>query len=205
MNEWITLWRCPFLLWLWRTLDHSYLDNERWGWWFPFCSSRDLLWYNNSCFSGCKLRFLHLLMAYNFTVSEHSGSDRSFGTDPFGMEPFQCLKGSESIFLPSPLSSSWIVSKPTTSMALICLDTSFLGLHLVRKIPTHIYPSAPDLCLLLQDEGWLMGVKESDWIQHKELDQCRGVFPENFTERVQWKPSPPAAFLLEESKWSQNW
>ncbi|NWV73655.1 BIN1 protein, partial [Dasyornis broadbenti] len=36
-----------------------------------------------------------------------------------------------------------------------------------------------------QDEGWLMGVKESDWIQHKELNQCRGVFPENFTERVQ--------------------
>uniref|UniRef100_A0A8C7EF89 Bridging integrator 1 n=1 Tax=Nothoprocta perdicaria TaxID=30464 RepID=A0A8C7EF89_NOTPE len=36
-----------------------------------------------------------------------------------------------------------------------------------------------------QDEGWLMGVKESDWMQHKELDQCRGVFPENFTERVQ--------------------
>ncbi|XP_033017627.1 myc box-dependent-interacting protein 1 isoform X12 [Lacerta agilis] len=36
-----------------------------------------------------------------------------------------------------------------------------------------------------QDEGWLMGVKESDWLQHKELDQCRGVFPENFTERVQ--------------------
>ncbi|KAM6307284.1 myc box-dependent-interacting protein 1 isoform 1-T1 [Aegotheles albertisi] len=36
-----------------------------------------------------------------------------------------------------------------------------------------------------QDEGWLMGVKEADWIQHKELEQCRGVFPENFTERVQ--------------------
>ncbi|KAM9380692.1 myc box-dependent-interacting protein 1 isoform 5-T5 [Phaethornis superciliosus] len=36
-----------------------------------------------------------------------------------------------------------------------------------------------------QDEGWLMGVKESDWIQRKELEQCRGVFPENFTERVQ--------------------
>ncbi|XP_042308078.1 myc box-dependent-interacting protein 1 isoform X9 [Sceloporus undulatus] len=36
-----------------------------------------------------------------------------------------------------------------------------------------------------QDEGWLMGVKETDWLQHKELDQCRGVFPENFTERVQ--------------------
>ncbi|XP_021779168.1 myc box-dependent-interacting protein 1 isoform X27 [Papio anubis] len=35
-----------------------------------------------------------------------------------------------------------------------------------------------------QDEGWLMGVKESDWNQHKELEKCRGVFPENFTERV---------------------
>ncbi|XP_065788023.1 myc box-dependent-interacting protein 1 isoform X4 [Muntiacus reevesi] len=36
-----------------------------------------------------------------------------------------------------------------------------------------------------QDEGWLMGVKETDWNQHKELEKCRGVFPENFTERVQ--------------------
>ncbi|KAI5941764.1 myc box-dependent-interacting protein 1 isoform X22 [Manis javanica] len=36
-----------------------------------------------------------------------------------------------------------------------------------------------------QDEGWLMGIKESDWNQHKELQRCRGVFPENFTERVQ--------------------
>ncbi|XP_019326482.1 PREDICTED: myc box-dependent-interacting protein 1 isoform X3 [Aptenodytes forsteri] len=41
------------------------------------------------------------------------------------------------------------------------------------------------LSKLQRDEGWLMGVKESDWIQHKELDHCRGVFPENFTERVQ--------------------
>ncbi|KAM6178770.1 myc box-dependent-interacting protein 1 isoform 3-T3 [Rhynchocyon petersi] len=36
-----------------------------------------------------------------------------------------------------------------------------------------------------QDEGWLMGVKESDWNQHKELEKYQGVFPENFTERVQ--------------------
>lgn len=69
-------------------------------------------------------------------------------------------------------------------MALV-IPWHLLGLHCVRKIPAHIYPLAPDLYLLLQDEGWLMGVKESDWIQHKELDQCRGVFPENFTERVQ--------------------
>lgn len=35
-----------------------------------------------------------------------------------------------------------------------------------------------------QDEGWLMGVKESDWQQGKDLEQHRGVFPENFTEKV---------------------
>lgn len=51
-------------------------------------------------------------------------------------------------------------------------------------------PLSPSLCdlgalLHSQDEGWLMGVKESDWNQHKELEKCRGVFPENFTERVQ--------------------
>ncbi|XP_050975510.1 LOW QUALITY PROTEIN: myc box-dependent-interacting protein 1 [Labeo rohita] len=34
-----------------------------------------------------------------------------------------------------------------------------------------------------QDEGWLMGVKESDWIQNKDLGK-KGVFPENFTQRM---------------------
>ncbi|XP_067299590.1 myc box-dependent-interacting protein 1 isoform X5 [Pseudorasbora parva] len=34
-----------------------------------------------------------------------------------------------------------------------------------------------------QDEGWLMGVRESDWIQHKDLGK-KGVFPENFTQRI---------------------
>ncbi|XP_069472881.1 myc box-dependent-interacting protein 1 isoform X8 [Ambystoma mexicanum] len=35
-----------------------------------------------------------------------------------------------------------------------------------------------------QDEGWLTGVKESDWQQSKDLEQHRGVFPENFTDKV---------------------
>ncbi|CAH2305126.1 myc box-dependent-interacting 1 isoform X5 [Pelobates cultripes] len=34
-----------------------------------------------------------------------------------------------------------------------------------------------------QDEGWLMGIKESDWLQNKEFEKHRGVFPENFTEK----------------------
>ncbi|KAM4626449.1 myc box-dependent-interacting protein 1 isoform 7-T7 [Discoglossus pictus] len=36
-----------------------------------------------------------------------------------------------------------------------------------------------------QDEGWLMGIKESDWLQKKDFEQYRGVFPENFTEKYQ--------------------
>uniref|UniRef100_A0A4W5NKK4 SH3 domain-containing protein n=1 Tax=Hucho hucho TaxID=62062 RepID=A0A4W5NKK4_9TELE len=34
-----------------------------------------------------------------------------------------------------------------------------------------------------QDEGWLMGMKEEDWIQSKE-SAIKGVFPENFTSRL---------------------
>lgn len=34
-----------------------------------------------------------------------------------------------------------------------------------------------------QDDGWLMGVKESHWLEHKDLS-IKGVFPENFTQRV---------------------
>ncbi|XP_076602451.1 myc box-dependent-interacting protein 1 isoform X4 [Chaetodon auriga] len=34
-----------------------------------------------------------------------------------------------------------------------------------------------------QDDGWLMGIKESDWQQDKE-NAVKGVFPENFTQRL---------------------
>ncbi|KAM6934054.1 myc box-dependent-interacting protein 1 [Xenentodon cancila] len=34
-----------------------------------------------------------------------------------------------------------------------------------------------------QDEGWLMGMKEGDWQQNKEKS-AKGVFPENFTQRL---------------------
>ncbi|KAL7891072.1 hypothetical protein AOLI_G00005480 [Acnodon oligacanthus] len=33
-----------------------------------------------------------------------------------------------------------------------------------------------------QDEGWLLGVKESHWLLNKDLT-AKGVFPENFTQR----------------------
>ncbi|XP_062383676.1 myc box-dependent-interacting protein 1b isoform X6 [Sardina pilchardus] len=33
-----------------------------------------------------------------------------------------------------------------------------------------------------QDDGWLLGVKESHWLANKNLS-ARGVFPENFTQR----------------------
>uniref|UniRef100_A0A4W5K210 SH3 domain-containing protein n=1 Tax=Hucho hucho TaxID=62062 RepID=A0A4W5K210_9TELE len=34
-----------------------------------------------------------------------------------------------------------------------------------------------------QDEGWLMGMKQEDWIQNKQ-SALKGVFPENFTSRL---------------------
>ncbi|XP_061579687.1 myc box-dependent-interacting protein 1 isoform X3 [Cololabis saira] len=34
-----------------------------------------------------------------------------------------------------------------------------------------------------QDDGWLMGMKEGDWQQKKE-NAAKGVFPENFTQRL---------------------
>uniref|UniRef100_A0A7N5ZX81 Myc box-dependent-interacting protein 1 n=1 Tax=Anabas testudineus TaxID=64144 RepID=A0A7N5ZX81_ANATE len=33
-----------------------------------------------------------------------------------------------------------------------------------------------------QDDGWLMGLKESQWLEKKEIS-AKGVFPENFTQR----------------------
>uniref|UniRef100_A0A671RZT4 Myc box-dependent-interacting protein 1 n=1 Tax=Sinocyclocheilus anshuiensis TaxID=1608454 RepID=A0A671RZT4_9TELE len=34
-----------------------------------------------------------------------------------------------------------------------------------------------------EDDGWLMGVKESHWLQNKNL-LAKGVFPENFTQKL---------------------
>ncbi|XP_053326692.1 myc box-dependent-interacting protein 1 isoform X8 [Spea bombifrons] len=36
-----------------------------------------------------------------------------------------------------------------------------------------------------QDDGWLMGIKEDDWLQNKDFEQHKGVFPENFTDKYQ--------------------
>ncbi|KAM8766027.1 amphiphysin isoform 2-T2 [Rhynchonycteris naso] len=35
-----------------------------------------------------------------------------------------------------------------------------------------------------QAAGWLVGVKESDWLQYRDLASCKGLFPENFTRRL---------------------
>uniref|UniRef100_UPI00358F2E6F amphiphysin isoform X1 n=1 Tax=Myxine glutinosa TaxID=7769 RepID=UPI00358F2E6F len=36
-----------------------------------------------------------------------------------------------------------------------------------------------------QDVGWLMGIKEADWLAHHTLDKLHGVFPENYTSRME--------------------
>lgn len=52
-------------------------------------------------------------------------------------------------------------------------------------IHTHIQwdNDSSSFCLCAQDEGWVMGVKESHWLQNKNL-LAKGVFPENFTQKL---------------------
>ncbi|XP_041421346.1 amphiphysin L homeolog isoform X9 [Xenopus laevis] len=35
-----------------------------------------------------------------------------------------------------------------------------------------------------QEAGWLTGVKETDWLQHKDAEAYKGLFPENFTRKL---------------------
>lgn len=59
------------------------------------------------------------------------------------------------------------------------LDSDELGLQL-GDVVFVLPPDSGDE----QDSGWLLGIKEADWITHKDLDGHKGVFPENFTVRV---------------------
>uniref|UniRef100_A0A8C7XRS6 Bridging integrator 1a n=1 Tax=Oryzias sinensis TaxID=183150 RepID=A0A8C7XRS6_9TELE len=45
--------------------------------------------------------------------------------------------------------------------------------------------ATPDISVTspTEDDGWLMGMKEDDWKQNKE-NAAKGVFPENFTQRL---------------------
>lgn len=43
-------------------------------------------------------------------------------------------------------------------------------------------PESP--VVVLQDAGWLVGVKEADWLQYRDLATYKGLFPENFTRRL---------------------
>uniref|UniRef100_A0A8C7K047 Myc box-dependent-interacting protein 1 n=1 Tax=Oncorhynchus kisutch TaxID=8019 RepID=A0A8C7K047_ONCKI len=72
-------------------------------------------------------------------------------------------------------------------------------LHCVQVTTMHDYAAndsdelemkAGDIVLVVafdnpeeQDEGWLMGMKQEDWIQNKQ-SSLKGVFPENFTSRL---------------------
>uniref|UniRef100_A0A3Q3EBR2 Bridging integrator 1a n=1 Tax=Labrus bergylta TaxID=56723 RepID=A0A3Q3EBR2_9LABR len=69
-------------------------------------------------------------------------------------------------------------------------DTSTLT-KLPSSFPIHeLEMKAGDVVLVIpfdnaeeQDDGWLMGMKEDDWHQNKE-NAAKGVFPENFTQRL---------------------
>ncbi|XP_053322097.1 amphiphysin isoform X1 [Spea bombifrons] len=35
------------------------------------------------------------------------------------------------------------------------------------------------------EAGWLAGIRESDWLQHKDVNAYKGLFPENFTKKIE--------------------
>ncbi|TKS67330.1 Myc box-dependent-interacting protein 1 [Collichthys lucidus] len=55
----------------------------------------------------------------------------------------------------------------------------------VAPEPTEQAPEPAEMPpgFLFKDDGWLMGLKEDDWLQNKE-NSTKGVFPENFTQRL---------------------
>ncbi|XP_063261176.1 amphiphysin [Prinia subflava] len=36
-----------------------------------------------------------------------------------------------------------------------------------------------------QEAGWLTGIKESDWLQYRDVNSYKGLFPENFTRHLE--------------------
>ncbi|NXN06665.1 AMPH protein, partial [Indicator maculatus] len=36
-----------------------------------------------------------------------------------------------------------------------------------------------------QEAGWLTGIKESEWLQYRDVDSYKGLFPENFTRHLE--------------------
>uniref|UniRef100_A0A8B9JEJ1 Myc box-dependent-interacting protein 1 n=1 Tax=Astyanax mexicanus TaxID=7994 RepID=A0A8B9JEJ1_ASTMX len=78
----------------------------------------------------------------------------------------------------SPQSVTPSLSKPFTLHDYAATDSDELDLKsgdIVLVLPF----DNPDE----QDDGWLLGVKESNWLQNKDLT-AKGVFPENFTQRL---------------------
>uniref|UniRef100_A0A671S0T0 Myc box-dependent-interacting protein 1 n=1 Tax=Sinocyclocheilus anshuiensis TaxID=1608454 RepID=A0A671S0T0_9TELE len=79
------------------------------------------------------------------------------------------------------------------------LASSPFHLYIISILMMHDYGAtdsdeldlkAGDIVLVLpfanpdeEDDGWLMGVKESHWLQNKNL-LAKGVFPENFTQKL---------------------
>lgn len=41
------------------------------------------------------------------------------------------------------------------------------------------------LSFALQEAGWLTGIKESEWLQYRDANSYKGLFPENFTRRLE--------------------
>uniref|UniRef100_A0A7N8XTV0 Myc box-dependent-interacting protein 1 n=1 Tax=Mastacembelus armatus TaxID=205130 RepID=A0A7N8XTV0_9TELE len=96
------------------------------------------------------------------------------------------------------LSTAQQVRSPTTSTD-AALGAFIVSVYLLQVMTVHDYTATDgdelelkigDVVLVLafdnpeeQDDGWLLGLKESHWLQKKDVS-AKGVFPENFTQKV---------------------
>uniref|UniRef100_A0A3B3TCN7 Bridging integrator 1 n=1 Tax=Paramormyrops kingsleyae TaxID=1676925 RepID=A0A3B3TCN7_9TELE len=86
-----------------------------------------------------------------------------------------------------PKSPSKQTDKAEVSSDAPAVDSNAVPAESAEPQPAETNGSAEEVEMppgfLYKDDGWLMGVKETDWLQTKEL-KIKGVFPENFTQRL---------------------
>lgn len=71
-------------------------------------------------------------------------------------------------------------------MVLICCFISIVCFLLISR-SYQISNSLFNIFLNLpyQDDGWQMGVRQKDWEEKADFGSSMGVFPENFSKRIQ--------------------
>lgn len=165
---WITHWRCLSLLWLWRMLDPSCLHCEGWDRWLPSCSSGISFGRISPASVGVNYdMFLLNLLIFYYVCTVWIRWELWY--ELWWDVAFSPFKRKQKHFFPIPLYSSWIVSKPNKSMALV-MHWHLPGLHLCKKNPcSHLS--------LIWSLSSPPGRRMADGCEGVWLDPAQGTWP----------------------------